>query len=436
MADDQSHHERHPALDLRPGVTVLTGLDHDQRTRVVADARALVPSDVGIDPVIGRFALCPVGVDERFDALRVEYAFQGVADPRPLRAALERLRSGAVVGASIPSPEALRLAERLRRAEAALADPPDPVPPEEVDAAERRVTAARSAVAEQEDLAGPRIRQEDLDELERAHAAVLEATEGLDRRFGAKRAEQRHEEAVAAERAVLDRLGLRSYTEFMTGGMRTGRPMVGSDALVEARQELVAAERALDVVRRRKAAADAHEELVADHERLCAEGRELLGDDVADSQLRDRLLAHRVQAEVAEPAQILADALATAGLQVGTGRTRDDLEAIVVDWLRADDDGRRNRVALEIELEQLTGRWPPDPEAAGPLVISTLAQLRGLRSPEGDPVALVVDRAVDPLDDDELDALLDRLDELAGDVPVVHLSDDPRIVAWGSGTGR
>lgn len=424
-------------FELESGVTVLSGLDDRHRGEVADAVRTLLPEGAGFDPVVGRFALSPVGVDARFDALRVELAVGTGGDPTGLRAALQQVRTAPMIGALVPSPEALQLAEQLRRAEHVLARPAAAVPDEELAEAEARVSAAEAEVAEQESLAGPRVRQADLDELERAHTAVLDAQDRLGGRFGAARAQQRYDAAVAHERAVLDRLQIRSYTEFMTGGMRTGRSLIGSDELVEARRELAAAERALDVVRRRVADAEAHAEVVADHQRLCALGRELLGADVADRDLRSRLLAHRIPAEAADPTEVLVDALSSVGLGVAADRPLEDLIAIAGDWLRSDEDGRRARVAVELELEQMARLHPPEPVDAERHLVACIARSRSVRSSDDGPVPLVVDRALDVFGDPDVDVLLERLSELAGDVPVVVISDDPRIMARGrSPVGR
>ncbi len=51
-------------------------------------------------------------------------------------------------------------------------------------------------------------------------------------------------------------------------------------------------------------------------------------------------------------------------------------------------------------------------------------------------VPLVVDRALDHLDDAALDHVLARLERMAGAVQVIHLSDDERLAAWARGAGE
>ena len=128
--------------------------------------------------------------------------------------------------------------ERVRdlAAEAAAAPPPPPppvaaaAPPigvSEASAARlarahEEVSSARRAVAEASG-ASP-LDATDVEALEAAHAEVLSAWEGSERRIGVGKARRRLEDAQLAEREILARMGFASYTEFMVSGRASGTP--------------------------------------------------------------------------------------------------------------------------------------------------------------------------------------------------------------------
>ena len=101
-----------------------------------------------------------------------------------------------------------------------------------VDVAERRVLEARAEVEQSARAANPaRLDQHDRAALEAAHDAVLDADERAGRRLGGASARKRLDEARAAERVVLDRLGLDSYSDFLLrSSMGRDRPERGATA--------------------------------------------------------------------------------------------------------------------------------------------------------------------------------------------------------------
>ena len=143
-------------------------------------------------------------------------------------------------------------------AELVVEEPPDVDPWAEqrvtrldaVDAAERRVLEARAEVEQSARAANPaRLDQHDRAALEAAHDAVLDADERAGRRLGGASARKRLDEARAAERVVLDRLGLDSYSDFLLRSSMGATDPSAELRLEIARTELMEAERALTVAR-------------------------------------------------------------------------------------------------------------------------------------------------------------------------------------------
>ena len=103
-------------------------------------------------------------------------------------------------------------------------------------AAESRVVEARDEVEWAARAANPaRLDPAQRAELEAAHEAMLDAEERAERRFGGAGARRKFDEAKSFERAVLDRLGLDSYSDFL---LRSS--MGSSDPSAELRLEIAA----------------------------------------------------------------------------------------------------------------------------------------------------------------------------------------------------
>ncbi len=119
-----------------------------------------------------------------------------------------------------------------------------------MDVAERRVVEARAEVEQSARAANPaRLDQHDRAALEDAHDAVLDADERAGRRLGGAGARKRLDEARAAERVVLDRLGLDSYSDFLLRSSMGATDPSAELRLEIARTELMEAERALSAAR-------------------------------------------------------------------------------------------------------------------------------------------------------------------------------------------
>jgi len=290
-------------------------------------------------------------------------------DPEPVRAALIVARSRAEQ--QVPVPEAIALAEAIEALDAEIADAEAagvPVLTDADRAVSERLERARIAVADAESAARDlALDPADVAALEAAHDALLAALDRAERRFATPRARKQVEAARAAEQAVLDRLGLVSYTDYLMGTSRRHRRPAAEAALQAARAELAAAERAWDEVAARHALVLAHAERLERRRELVAQAYCLLGQDVPDDELGSALRALRAPAPVA-PVIVddLVAALEAAGVDLGTGpHDLDDVVLVAEAWLAEADRAGERSAELTAEREALLAAAdPPTPAAS------------------------------------------------------------------------
>jgi hypothetical protein len=327
----------------------------------ITSERSVVPTaepDPDPEPV-------PADVEARIAEIQGALALHDSFEARRVSEALDALRLTPAGGELVPSPEAIALIDQLRQLDRRISVLSEQVDDDAPDASEilrlqGAVDEVRNAIREAEQATAPSTVADDVAELEAAHSEVVEAREALEVRFGRARAQQRYDAAVAAEEAVLDRLGVRSYTDFMTGG----RAALYANTEPEELRELRARERELelelrDLQRRRERAAELAS---VEDERRTAQHRaqELLEDDVPDEDLAHALFALRVPAERATPYDDLVGALEAVGLPV---RDLDvgveDLEALAAEWLEEYERADGRRPVLEAELAALQQQEEP-----------------------------------------------------------------------------
>lgn len=302
-------------------------------------------------------------------------------------AATEAHRGIAVVEAARVAVEWERVRDLV--AEAAAAPPPPPPPPvaapnvEMTDVAQARlarandeVTAARRAVAEASG-ASP-LDPTDVEALEAAHAEVLSAWEGSERRIGVGKARRRLEDAQLAEREILARMGFASYTEFMVSGRASGSPsQLGAE---EARRNLREAEARLAQVETqveeelnaaRAAAAPpdptgswdadaAQGRLTATLAALRARAVDLLGEDPGDDvagALRERIST--------DPLPDLRLALDEVGVPLGEVLSREAVLSRARDWITRAQSEESRRGGLEGALRDIDAHLAALDEAEG-----------------------------------------------------------------------
>ncbi|WP_436795608.1 hypothetical protein [Actinospongicola halichondriae] len=302
--------------------------------------------------------------EERLGDLRAALSLHRLYDPAPVREALDDVRAGRSAGEMSPSTEALSLVDRLdaldREIAALDADVELAPGPAEVEAAEDRVEQARLRLLECErSLDAQGGGEDDIRLLEEAHAAVERARESLEGRFGKGRAQARLDEALSAESEILGRLGLGSYTEFLTlgGSAAPGqRPTREVDA---ARADVAAAEADLARLTSGVQASLTQAELVEDRRRARDQARELLGEpDLPDEAIAVGLLRLRVPADESGATDTLVDVLDSVGLSVrGLEIPPAEVEAMAADWL-AEYQHTETRLTLAIEALE-DGVSPP-----------------------------------------------------------------------------
>lgn len=365
------------------------------------------------------------------EELEARLALHRRYDPEPVRELVDQIRLRHPTGEMVPSTEALHLADRLGELGRRLGSITTVEPPEAaaLEAAELRVHAARRRMVELERDAADRENAAEIAALEQAHAAVEQARDGLESRFSRGRAQARFDAAVAEEQAILDRLGLASYTDYLTRGGSVRPVEVESVELRDAHRELIDAQADADALRR--AADDALERAALEEERRAVVERAeaLLGtSDLAAEQLVTELSELRVPAGDDGPTGELIDALEQVGLPVrDLGLTSGEVETMAVDWLA---EHARVEDGIESRLDRLgAGSGQDRVDEIEWYLLARLAAQRDVSS--AGSVPLLIDRALDHMtDDDGLQHLLDRLERTAGEVQIVHLSDDPRIAAW------
>jgi hypothetical protein len=281
-----------------------------------------------------------------------------LVDPAPVEAALDRVLDCPLVD---PDDATLALAADLERRlrEHDAAGPPPPAPtPEELTAAEAAVSALRARI---EELRRPadKVTPDWWEELATLHAAVVDAEAAA----GAKRARpstrKRLEEAIAAERELLDKLGYPSHLDALLSGGRPASAAGDPSALPQVQAELLAAEATLHALYDADALAVNHRRTRADILRLRALGAALLGvppSDVTPDLLREQ-----------RPDPSVVDEL--IAVLTASGSPASDLTPVerAREWLVARDDAEASLQQLERDRDDAADKLRlliPDVEAA------------------------------------------------------------------------
>jgi len=319
----------------------------------------------------------------------------------------------------------------------------------DVGAAEQRVIAARLEVEQSARAANPaRLNAEDRAALESAHEAALEADDRASKRFGGNAARRRLEEAKAAERAVLDRLGLDSYADFLLRSSMGATDPSAELRLEIARTELVEAEAALSAARSHAEAVPAPPpprpvaakprpmpEPVQVASPLAAPAVAPLGDGAARLAAAQRA---RDDAVVAESAAGAARDVADMALSEADAK----LVELSVRYDQAEQALAQARLRVGAALNEVaqSNGHPSDPSWSAGASNSSIADevdrhllawlaARGVH-PLVDPLPIVFDEVYRHVDAADLNALLLRLDHLADSVHVVYMTDDPKVLHW------
>jgi chromosome segregation protein len=294
-------------------------------------------------------------LEERRAKLVVQLTEAGMAgDPKPVEQALAGLRRLRSVKPK-PSAKAVELADRWAEARDALQALPQPPQPPEwlVTPALAALQEAREALAEaQSGGAAVSVDPAKVDALDRAHREVLEAEQRAMKK-GSRLNRRRLDAAHEAEQVALAALGVKTYGEYLQriapaleGGAST------EDRIAAAKAAVADAEAVWEELH----GGQASPEWTAAKERQAAvriEAHALVGEDVDDADLEDRLRSHLetvVDTEWAE--QALAKALADVGATPPEG----DLEGFAESWLADAPAALEARTAVEAELSEVDGK--------------------------------------------------------------------------------
>ena len=271
-------------------------------------------------------------------------------DPTPVAEALTELRR---VEALPPRPveDALVLADAwaaIQERKATL-PPPRTAPASLVEAALEALEAARLDYAQAQEAARlAHLLPHDIAEIEQAHTVVVEAEEKVEgKRMASPMARRRLEAAEAAERQVLERLGLPSYHAFLLRTAPALSTQVEEERLERAYAALVDAEAVWEELH--APAPDDHRahELAAEVGRVRDEAVAVLGGDPG-GDLEGALRALRQRPEDPEPARnALVVALEAVGATLGPDG---DPAVSAAAWLAYADEDHARRAALQAEL--------------------------------------------------------------------------------------
>jgi hypothetical protein len=451
------------------------GLIRAQKTR--ADAAAALESARGDRDPSAAGALD--AARQRIAELEQELSL-GAVDRYPVEEALAHIEDEGHGSEQVPSDEAHKIADQWVSVTARLSgdQPMTGVDPDALQAARRRLADARAAVFEAERAMRLRdVRPEDAEALERVHEEVVAAQRRLTRRFSGSRALERRDAAREEEQAILDRVGFRTYTDFVLGSTTLDDDPVKQRAHDEAHIELARAEDDLTSLEALIDAELVRAELRNQQKVLRSRAIELLGEDPGEDveralrQLRvdpragdGRVAAHMSAADLAARIEAARSTLveaerrvehdAEAERQVGIART--DLEQASAIEERAatevahreqalvnaaDDDLVRVRAelaAVDAELAALGPieiASPPDanPEELEWYLLSRLAAQRSVSFAGSVPI--VLDDALDGQPADSIEHLLESLERMAVAVQIIVLTDDPQVALWADRVG-
>lgn len=271
-------------------------------------------------------------------------------DPAAVEQALDIVRVITAEG-PIELPEAVRLADDYRSLRAQIAALEERIAADEggmANISDRLDHARARAAAAEARMQPEQIDADEIVALERAHDAVLEAEKKVSGLFGS-RSRKLLDDALAAEQAILDRIGYPTWSAFIMGARMLDSATANKRELEVARRELDDAERL-----HARVVARMHEEpeFLAYLDRLerLQEAAHAIVGDVDDVEVALRAL--RVDPgpapmTVAAARDNLASCLLDVGFEIDEHATLEDLVAGGRAWL----DEVREIVALHDQLE-------------------------------------------------------------------------------------
>lgn len=311
----------------------------DELDRALADARVrLAATEHDLDEADPHHDESPVNrhlaalEQRRVELARIEAS---LGDPEASRVAtaLDELASGSEGGGPVVA--ALALADTWRDLHQQIAALEAGVSPVERQAEERLDIARQTAAEAESEFNQPVLTAEQISKVEASHAAVLEAQDRADGRFGGSRAKKRLEELRGEERRVLERLGFSTYADYMMSSSSRGVGQANRAILDTARVNVSAAEDELEQLPGAGDRARRRAELLQRRDAVAPRVAALLGHEPTGPESEDELrnLREPGPADEATLAE-LASALLDAGINVGAPPyERDDLELLARSYL-------------------------------------------------------------------------------------------------------
>lgn len=232
-------------------------------------------------------------------------------------------------------------------------------------AAEDSVESARQALQEAEKkINQPVLTPEQIAKVEDAHAAVLDAQDRLDARFGRSRAQKKLEELRSDERRVLERLGFSTYADYMMSSSSRGVGQANRSVAESLRRQLTEAEEALEAIPGAADRARRRTELFQRRDDVSPKVAELLGYEPTGPEAEEQLRSLR-EGDVDKTLAVrdLGLALTTAGMDVGPEPWDEgDLVLLARSFVAEDESAERERedsdaaiAALESRIDKLRG---------------------------------------------------------------------------------
>lgn len=295
------------------------------------------------------------------DLARIERGLAELSaiDTRPIQVLLEAIRDPAPVEL-VPSERAAELADRFVTLQKELAELEDVMEAEGrgPTTAIARLEQARAEVAAAEKaMAKPELSPQDVEELEAAHEAVLEAEAKVSGRLG-RRHLKRLEEARAREQEILDRVGFPTWSAYVMGANLMSIDPMAEVRLEKARLALEEAEAHWALVSAALEADPEHRRLLDELEALEEEALELLGGEEPDdleAALRN-LKVPRREVSPDELVDALAYQLELVGLELPP-QAGEELVLVAADAFLEEAAGINDRIAeLQAEREEVERR--------------------------------------------------------------------------------
>jgi ParB family chromosome partitioning protein len=291
----------------------------------------------------------------RVELVRLREAL-GAESSSPVADALERLEGAGSEAAPVVA--ALALADTWRDLHQQVQALDAGVSEAEREA-ERRVAEARQSVIEAEvEYNQPVLTPEQITKVEAAHAAVLEAQDRTEGRFGGSRLRKKLEDARNEERRVLERLGFSTYADYMMSSSSRGVGPANRAVLETARANLKGAEDALAALPGAADRARRRAELLQRRDAVSPKVAALIGHEPTGPEAEDELRSLREPVAPDEAAmEGLAEELRAVGVSVDVAPyDRDDLVLLARFYLTEHHEASARRRDLEGALAAVDGQ--------------------------------------------------------------------------------